>query len=329
LFTNDKNLPLSLGVMLAHDEYPEHREGVISVTTLIKPVKQIILGMRAKKDSAKATTDISSRIASTFGTAVHNAMENAWCSDRLPETLKLLGYPPGMVKNVVVNPSDDYLDINEDCIPIYTEYRIEKEFAGWVISGEFDFVAEGRVRDLKSTGAYTYTNKTNDAKYILQGSMYRWLNPEKITDDIMAIDYVFTDWSALQASIQKDKYPQLRMMEQLFQLMSLTETRQYVEEKLSAVDRLRYAEQSEMPLCTDEDLWVQPSKWKYYKKADAKRATRVYDTQPEAMAHLMKDGNTGIVIENKGSVKACRYCDALPTCEQAQTYLNSGELVLG
>ncbi len=327
MFTNDKNLPLSLSVMLAHDEYPVHREGVISVTSLLKPIKQLVLGMRMSKESVGGTQDISSRIASSYGTAVHNSLEAAWCSDRLPETLQSLGYPQSVINKVRVNPDDEDL-LDPSIIPIYTEYRTEKEFNGWIISGEFDFVSDGRVRDLKTTGTYTYTAKTNDDKYILQGSMYRWLNPERITDDVMAIDYAFTDWSGLQASIQKDKYPQTRMMEQLFVLMSLEETEEYVSNKLRQVDELRHAEEHMIPPCTDEDLWIQPSKFKYFKKPDAKRATRVYDTHAEALAHYTKDGAIGIVMEHKGEVKACRYCDALPICAQAQRYINSGELKL-
>lgn len=312
--------------MLAHDEYPVHREGVISVTSLLKPIKQLVLGLRVKKDSTNASSDISSRIPSAYGTAVHNALEAAWTSDNLPNTLLQLGYPPGMINKVVVNPDDEVL--LGDIIPIYTEFRTEKEFMGWIISGEFDFVAEGRVRDLKTTGTYTYTNKTNDDKYILQGSMYRWLNPARITDDVMAIDYAFTDWSALQATIQKENYPQSRMMEQLFELMPIEETERFIANKLNLLDKYRYAEESEIPSCTNEDLWVQPSRFKYYKKPEAKRATRVYDSHAEAMAHLTKDGSTGIVMEHKGEVKACRYCEALPLCEQAQRYINSGELKL-
>lgn len=313
--------------MLAHDEYPIHREGVISVTSLLKPIKQLVLGLRANKELSGNTQDISGRIASSYGTAIHNSLEAAWRSPRLPETLELLGYPKGMIDKIVVNPDDEEL-LDDTIIPIYTEFRTEKEFMGWIISGEFDFVAEGRVRDLKTTGTYTYTNNTNDTKYILQGSMYRWLNPKRITDDVMAIDYVFTDWSALQATIQKENYPQMRMMEQLFELKSLEATEEFIKNKLEQVGKYRYAEEHEIPPCTNEDLWVQPSRFKYYKKPEAKRATRVYDTNSEAIAHLIKDGSTGIVMEHKGEVKACRYCEALHTCNQAQRYINSGELKL-
>ena len=311
--------------MVAHDEYPEHREGVISVTSLLKPIKQLVLGLRVDR-KAEGTQDVSSRIASSFGTAIHNSLEAAWKSPELPNTLHQLGYPDGMIKHIKINPDD--AELGPDTIAIYTEYRTEKVIGNWILSGEFDFVAEGRVRDMKTTGTYTYINGTNDDKYVLQGSLYRWLNPERISDDIMAMDYGFTDWSALQATIQKDKYPQLRMMEQLFNLMSIPDTERYIKGKLAQLDTLRYAEQSDMPDCTNEELWVQPSKFKYYKKMDAKRATRVYDTYQEALSHYMKDGGVGIIHEHKGEVKACRYCEGLPTCEQAQRYINSGELKL-
>ena len=327
MYSNDKGLPLSLAVMLAHDEYPEHREGVISVTSLIKPVKQLILSRRIAKKDSGSSKDISGQVASTYGTAMHNALEHAWKHKNLPKTLQLLGYPKSVALRVLVNPEPD--DILEDSIPIYTEQRTEKEFMGWTISGESDFIAEGRVRDLKTTGVYSYTSGCNDSKYILQGSMYRWLKPDIITDDLMAIDYIFTDWSGLQASIQKDKYPALRMTEKLFPLMSLSETEAYIEEKLDYMAQYADADESLIPNCTNEDLWVGPSKWKYFKNPEKTlRATRNYDSQSDALAHHTKDGGVGLVVEKKDTIKACRYCDALPICQQAQRYLDSGELKL-
>lgn len=323
MFTNNNNLPLSLAVFLAYDEYPSHEDRTISVTTLLKPIKQIVLGMRAN-DSEDRTEDISTRIASAMGTAVHNGIEKAWTSEDLPHLLLKLGYPPGLVKQIKVNPSDDELDT---CVPVYTEYRTAKKFRGWTISGEFDFVAEGRVRDFKTTGVFTYIHGTNDENYPLQGSMYRWLNPERITDDVMAIDYIFTDWSALAARTQKG-YPPARMLEKTFLLRSFEDTEKFISNKLAAVDKYIDAPQNEIPACTNEDLWVEPSKWKYYAKVGAKRATKVYDNAASANAHFVRDGSVGMVREHKGAVKACKYCSAFATCEQANRYLNSGELKL-
>lgn len=323
MYKNDNNLPLSLAVFLAHDEYPDHSDpNTISATTLLKPIKQIVLGMRVPKGNG--VKDISGNIASVFGTAIHNGIERAWCSDKLQETLALLGYPSGMVKNVIVNPKPE--DIEERHIVVYTEFRTSREFLGYTVTGEFDFLADGMLRDFKTTGTYTYIAGTNDEKYPLQGSIYRWLNPDKVTEDVMAIDFIFTDWSALAARTQKN-YPPLRMMAKNYELKSLKDTERFIADKLNLITTLRDSDEIDIPACTNEDLWVAPSKFKYYKNPDKlARATRVYDTSAEAYAHQRKDGGMGVVLEHKGEVKACKYCDAIGICQQAQQYINSGAL---
>lgn len=325
-FKNESNLPMSIAVFLAHDDYPERKEdNVISVTTLLKPVKQIVLGRRLPKGKGASLTDVSTRIASSIGTAIHNGVEHAWCSKKLPETLEALGYPQGLINSLQINPHDD--EIDEDRIQVYTEFRTERELEGFIITGEFDFLADGRIRDIKSTGTYTYVHGTMDDKYPLQGSMYRWLNPKKVTDDVMAIDFVFTDWSALAARTTAN-YPPSRIMEKLYNLLPIPDTERFMRDKITLIKMFDDKDESEIPECTNEELWVEPSTFKYYKSSDAKRATRVYSTRAEAEAHYRRDGSVGMVLEHKGEVKACRYCDAVSICQQAQRYLNSGELKL-
>lgn len=330
-FSNKENLPLSLAVFLAHDEYPHAQDVMrISVTSLLKPIKAIILGKRVPKGSGQ--TDITTRMASVYGTAMHNHLERAWCSEALPETLRNLGYPPGAIKCIRVNPTEDELAKaeaeGEDIIPVYTEFRTEKTLDGYTITGEFDFLADGKIRDLKTTGTYSYISRTKDEDYRLQGSMYRWLNPKKVTDDIMSIDYIFTDWSSLSARTQ-DGYPPTRMTSRDFEMLSINDTERFIKDKLQLITMFKDAEEKDIPSCTNEDLWVNASKYKYYKNPEnAKRATKVYDTLSEANAHLYRDGSVGVVIEFKDDIKACIYCEALPICEQALEYINTGELKL-
>lgn len=47
-YTNTTNIPLPLAVFLATDDY-DYQPDTISVTTLLKPIKQIILGRRLEK----------------------------------------------------------------------------------------------------------------------------------------------------------------------------------------------------------------------------------------------------------------------------------------
>lgn len=165
--------------------------------------------------------------------------------------------------------------------------------------------------------------------YLLQGSIYKWLNPNIIKKDHMNIHYIFTDWSAADAK-QKPEYPQARVLTQRIPLISLEETQQYVESKLMQYDQYRDAPESEIPYCTDEDLWRKETVWKYYKDPSKieGRSTKNFTTSAEAFARLAQDGSVGIVKEVKGGVVACRYCSAFPVCTQKDTYILSGELTL-
>ena len=53
-YTNKANLPLSLAVWLTHDTYDhDDRANHISATSLIKHLRQLILGLREIKDDLK------------------------------------------------------------------------------------------------------------------------------------------------------------------------------------------------------------------------------------------------------------------------------------
>lgn len=122
-----------------------------------------------------------------------------------------LGYPESVIERVIINPEPEELQSNS--IPVYLEQRVEKKLGPFTISGQFDLVLDGELNDYKSTGVYGFMNGSNDEKYRIQGSIYRWLNPQIITSDCMCIQYIFTDWSGLRASIEKAKgYPQSRVV---------------------------------------------------------------------------------------------------------------------
>lgn len=322
-YTNQLQVPLALAVFLATDDY-DYEANVISATSLMKPLRQMVLSKRINPN--EAAMDISSLVSSRMGSAIHAAIEKAWMN---PEAaLKALGYPDKVSKNIKVNPSPEQAR-ETNCIPVYMEQRAYKELLGFKVSGKFDFVAEGRVQDFKSTSVYTYLNQTNKDKYILQGSIYRWLNQDIITKDDMLIHYIFTDWSKAEALRNKD-YPQSRVLSQRFQLLSLAETEHYVKTKLMQFRQHLETAETELPPCSDQDLWRKPDTFKYYKDANKTdgRSTKNFDNKHDALLRLAEDGHVGIVKEVKGQVIACRYCPAFDLCTQKDRYLASGELIL-
>ena len=159
------------------------------------------------------------------------------------------------------------LKAEPDAIPVYLEQRASQMVRGYKVTGKYDIILEGTVEDFKSTKVYTYMMGSNDDKQILQGSIYRFLAPDKITNDFMKIQYIFTDWKAMEAKRDPKNYPQEQSVEVVHQLMSVPETRRYIGDKIGQLENLMDAPESEMPPCSDEDLWRTETKWKYYKKA--------------------------------------------------------------
>ena len=318
-YTNSTNIPLAVAVFLATDDY-DYEPNTVSATSLLKPIRQFILAKRVAKDDM--LVDIGSMVSSRMGSAIHTAIEKAWMNPE--KALTALGYPNKVAKNIVINPNE----IKPGQIPIYMEQRAYRELQGYTISGKYDFVGEGKVQDFKSTSVYTYLNQTNKEKYQLQGSIYRWLNPEIITKNTMDIHFFFTDWNK-KDSLSNPSYPPNRVLSQSIPLLSLNETENFVRNKLSEISKYKSVPEIELPHCTDEELWRKETIYKYYRNpANTARSTKNFKTYVGALNQYVKDGSVGLVQEVKGTVSACKYCNAFALCSQAQQLIESGDLVL-
>ena len=330
-YTNSLNLPLSTAVYLATDHYDHAAVGAgLSATTLIKPIKQVILGKRVKAAAtAEGIPDIAGMISSRVGTSIHNGIKEAWLTNHV-KALRDLGYPEAIIKKVVVNPPAG-TDLTGK-IPVYLEVRSSKQVCGLTVSGEFDFVAEGNLEDHKSTGVYTYMMGNKEEDYIAQGSIYRWLNPELITGPHIGINYIFMDWSSAQAKQQPDKYPQHRLIQRKYLLWSVENTEAYVTKRVQTLLDLWDAPEELLPPCTDKDLWRSEPQFKYYKKPEnannGSRSTKNFETLLEANQHKVKDGDVGIVKIVPGQVKGCLYCDGFAGCKQKDQLIASGDLIV-
>ena len=294
----------------------------ISATTLLKPVRSVVLERRLLEKNIEGVTDIADVVASRVGQAVHTAAEVSWLYHR-HVALTNLQIPQKVIDRIRLNPE------NEDepnIIPIYIEQRSEKIFGDFIVSGKFDFVYEARVRDIKTTKTYNWIHGGNDTKYAIQGSIYRILNPEIIRDDYMEVMFLFTDWSPLKALADKD-YPQTNCKSRVLPLMSIVETETYIMERLDAIRTAQTLPENKLPRCTPEELWQKPTKWAFYKDATkTARATKLYDNPGDAIARNATQGNTGLVVERPSEPKFCYYCPARAACTQAAEFENQGLL---
>lgn len=212
-YSNQTNLPTAIAVWLAHDTY-DRAEAGLSATSLLKPVRQVILSQRIPE--GEGITDVSGLIKSRIGTAIHDAIERAWISDRLDNTLKSLGASDKTVSRVKINPES----VEGPCYPIYLELRTSKDILGVKVTGKFDFIDNGKLIDFKTTSTFAYTSGNKDEDYIMQGSIYRWLNPDIITDEFMDICFIFTDWQKNRYMSDPRNYPSSQIISRSFKLHS-------------------------------------------------------------------------------------------------------------
>lgn len=321
-YSNVNNISLPMAVWLARDEYQhDDRTNVISVTSLLKSIRQIVLNTRVPKGDSVLMEDISNRLASRIGTSLHNSIELSW-TENYKQALLDLGYPKRAVERVVINPEPE--EVGEDSIPLYFEKRTEKQVGNWIISGQFDLIYDHQVQDIKSTSVFTYINRTNDLKYSQQGSLYRWLNPDLIKKGDMAIQFIFKDWNKNMVN-NDPRYPKLPVLEHTVPLMSVAQTDTFVLGKIMEIDKYLQVREEDIPLCTDEDLWRRDTQYKYYSKPDAKRASKNFDNMADAQLHLANKG-VGEVREVKSQPTACLYCPCASICSQYKNFVNNGEL---
>ena len=325
--SNGQDLPISIAVWLAVDTYvPNH--DIISATQLLKPVRKLVLAHRLKNKTPAnikvEPIEIMDLMKSRKGTAVHEAIENAWLdASRREKGLKALGYSDSSIAKFKVNPKQN--ELKKGDIAIHTERFVERELDGYWIGGTADFICKGRLSDFKNTSVYNFINPAKDRDYQLQGSIYRWADPKLITDDEMDIIEMYDDWS--RANTYRKDYPSHPIMVKKIPLLNIPATERYANNKIDQILKYMNSPDTDIPQCTDEDLWRKATVYKYYSDPQATgKSTKNFDTYQEAKQHQISKGGVGRIDQVKGKVVACKFCDAYPICGQAKGYVLSGDL---
>ena len=236
-YTNVHGLPQSIVAAVTADPYVGG--GDISVTKLID-APQIRTLMAQHKD--QITTDVSERIWSLLGQAVHTILERAALRQE------------GMV----------------------AEDRLYAEVNGWQLSGQFDVMQmdTGVLSDYKVTTVYKLQN--TDA-WTQQLNVLRWLaHKNGITVSSLEIIAILRDWKKGEAERKPDSYPQTPIVRVAIPLWSLEEAEEFI------VDRIQlhqYASAGRTIQCTDDERWYTGTQYALMKDG-GKRAVKLYDERP-------------------------------------------------
>ena len=280
--TNRHNLPDTFLSFARKDNYSKGKSD-ISVTTLIDAPRVNIL---RQQERDKIEVDAVDMIWPLLGTAVHHMLET---SD-----------PKG---NVTM------------------EERLFVDINGWTVSGQIDHQEEIggmiHISDYKVTSVWSVIYGKED--WVRQLNCYAQLVRMAKGRDVRSVRIiaVLRDWQRREAQF-KPEYPQAPVVSVDIPLWPEAEAMAYMQDRvmLHQEAQLAWDTQEAVVECSDEERWTKPDTWAVVKKG-AKRATKVFDSNKDAINHALALGVQYSVQERKGGRTRCEnYCSVADFCTQ-------------
>ena len=282
--TNKLNLPKPF-VDACASEY-QYKPRRYSVTSVLKGTREAIL---TRRHHGETTQDVADMVWMIFGSAVHKILEESKETDsQLKESWLSVEMPNGYELSGIF----DLYDAETKTVTDYKTASVWK-----VIYDEWDDYR-------KQTLIYCW--------------MLRKLGFEANKGQIVAL---LKDHSKSKAKRDKD-YPQFPVIvkEWEFSEREFDSVGSFLEVKFAEIERAEKLPDDELPQCTREERWSEPSKWAVMKHG-RKSALKLYDTQEdaEARASCENDNSTGaFYVEHRpGCSKKCaEYCAVSEFCNQ-------------
>lgn len=274
--TNKENLPLPF-LRMAEETY-EYKPKRYSVTTLLKPTREILLNRRYHTDIEQ---DCSDMIWLLFGKAVHSVLEQY---------------------------SEGESEFAEEKLAVTLEN-------GYTVSGIIDLydIDKKEVVDYKTASVWKAIYRDYD-DWKRQGLMYAWLlRKNGLPCEKIVFYAILKDWNKTKAKVETD-YPKLPIVKVEFSVEDLDEIDNYIRAKIDEIIFYEDKPDSELPLCAPEDRWHDKDTFAVMKNG-RKSALRVFNSMEEA--ETWKAENSGDFIETRlGADKKCiDYCLCCTKCD--------------
>jgi hypothetical protein len=194
------------------------------------------------------------------------------------------------------------------------ERRLTATVEGWTVSGGMDLVCkDGVLSDYKVTTGYKFKGGKAPIEHEQQLNCYAEIlrqNGETVKG--LQIVGILRDWSKLEAARDAD-YPQTQVVMIAVPMWPANKAAAFLRERVILHQQSRVT----LPLCSTEDRWAKPDTWAVIKQG-AKRASRVYENEEEAIAHAKQDSSLYVEKRVGQSTRCLHYCAASRFCSQWQ-----------
>lgn len=294
--TNNYNMPNSF-VLSVQKEF-EYKQGHFRVTDMSKGIRECILFRRHHEE---VTVDVSDMVWSLFGTAVHNILSNtAGLPEELREQEITLKFDIDG-KDVYITGHFDHLDIDTLTMTDYKTASVYKViFDDW----------KDAIQQIKNYAAILAKGYNI---FVEHGRIVAFLKDHSKSKARYDSNYPATAAHKVEFAITRD---------------DLYNAYLTMYNKVATLSECELLPDNELPMCTDEERWAEPTKYAV-KKPGRKSAIKVCATYEDANAYIRaNDVKGGFVEIREGKDKKCPdYCMAREFCSywQEKYSTNGGE----
>jgi hypothetical protein len=289
--TNRHNIPEEVFRAIVKDRYTNTEElpSDYSATGITSPIQITVLKQR-HADNLRVF-DVTDFFWSFMGSIAHSVLEEAW----------------------------------HESIGSKVEERLYVKVLGKVLSGKIDCYHSGEIRDYKTTKAYKIV-KGDYLEWEKQLNIYAYIcriNNRPVTK--LSVTALIFDWK--ERETYKKEYPQCPIVQIPIRMWEDNEQELYVKSRIRDIEASKELTDEHLPQCSEREMWQDVKDYAIFKQ-DATRATKVFDTEEEAVDHLrgMRDAsNKGFeyrVIKRMTERTRClKYCPVANICQQNKRLL--------
>lgn len=258
-----------------------------SVTTLLNPPRVVHL---QKRHGNEKTINYAALMPSFIGTGVHEYVESC--------LRKSKGYD--------------------------LERRLFMDVAERKVSGAFDIYADNQIWDIKTCKTWKLVFDPEAIEWTEQQNCYaHMLRAEGCEVKQLNIIAIYLDW--LYGKNERDRsYPPSPVCEYQLNLWSDRMVHAFMVDKVETMKEFEETPDNELPVCSQEERFEDPTKFACYKSEDFKRATKLFDNVEEAKRYMTntKGFGSSSYIEVRPAIrKRCeRYCEISSFCNVYREY---------
>lgn len=261
--------------------------GDYSVTTLLNPPRYVHLSKR----HSRGKLNYRAMLPSFIGTGVHAYVED--CLRRSANEYKL-------------------------------EQRIVHSVEDRIISGAFDIFLDGQIYDIKTCKTWKTVYDPDMIEWHEQQNIYAWLlHQQGVEVKGLNIIAIYLDW--IDSKAQRDSsYPQDPCVKYTLDLWPWDKTEQFMVDRIRLMKGHESTPDDALPECTREERFEDPTVYKCFKNANAKRSSRNCTSLDDAILYMKSTAGfgNGSYIEAVYAVrKRCdKYCEINEHCNMYRHY---------